>query len=75
MAAGDREILSVFEETTNRNLKAVVQHTNDTRKLVQELEAQVKALDGLVRNYDAKIELLQKQVVMLQTKVFAGGSS
>jgi hypothetical protein len=67
-------MMQVFEEVTTRNVKAVVQHANLTRDLVKELETKVKSLDGLVRQYDAKIELLQKQIVVLQTKLFSGGS-
>lgn len=74
MAAGDREVLAAFQEATTRNVKAVVAHTNATRDLVKELEAKVKSLDGLVRQYDQKFELLQKQIVVLQTKLFSGGS-
>lgn len=74
MAAGDREILAAFQEATTRNVKAVVAHTNATRDLVKELEQKVKNLDGLVRQYDQKFELLQKQIAVLQTKLFSGGS-
>lgn len=74
MAAGDKEILEVFQQTSTRNIKAVIAHSNTTRDLVRELEDKVKSLDGLVRNYDQKIEMLQQQIVVLQTKLFSGGT-
>jgi peptidoglycan hydrolase CwlO-like protein len=74
MAAGDKEILESLQETTTRNVKAVVAHANETRDLVRELEEKVRHLDGLVRQYEQKFELLQKQIAVLQTKLFSGGS-
>lgn len=74
MAAGDREVLKALEEVTTRNVKTVIAHANVTREMVVELEKKVKSLDDLVRRYDEKIDLLQKQVVVLQTKLFSGGS-
>ncbi len=74
MAAGDREILAALQETTVRNVKAVIQHANITRDLVTELEKKVNSLDGLVRQYEKRIDLLQKQIVVLQTKLYSGGT-
>ena len=74
MAAGDKEVLEVFQEVTTRNVKAVVAHSNQTRDMVRELENKIKSLDGLVRQYDEKIDMLQKQIVVLQTKLYSGGT-
>ncbi|HEX9817796.1 MAG TPA: hypothetical protein VGA89_02805 [Patescibacteria group bacterium] len=74
MSAGDKEILEAFQETTVRNVQAVVVHTNATRDLVKELEKKVERLDGLVRQYEEKIENLKQQLVVLQTRVFSGGT-
>ena len=74
MAAGDREVLKALEENTTRNVKAVVAHANLTRDVVRQLEKKVKDLDNLVRQYDKKFELLQKQIAALQTKLYSGGS-
>jgi len=75
MESGDREIGKAFEEVTTRNVRANVDFSNETRKLVRILEEKIISLEGMVRTYDSKIELIQKQISLLQQKLYAGGSS
>jgi len=74
MEAGEKELRKTFEEVTTNNVRAAVAHSNETRKIVRDLEQRVIALDGLVRNYESVIETLRNQIVFLQTKVFSGGT-
>ena len=74
MEAGEKELREIFEKTTIRNLQAVISYNDLTQKLVGELEKKVKDLDGIIRQYDAKFENMTKQLVALQTRIYAGGS-
>ncbi len=75
MEAGEKELRKAFEEVTTNNVKAAVAHSNETRRLVRELEGRVQSLDDLIRNYDNTIDLLKKQITNLQIKMFSGGTS
>jgi len=72
--SGDKELRKAFEETATRNIKANVEHSNDTRALVRQLEEKVALLEGYIKQYDEKLEQLQKQITHIQTKVFSGGT-
>ena len=74
MEAGEKELRVIFEKTTIRNIQAIISYNDLTQKLVRELEKKVKDLDGIIRQYDAKFENMTKQLVALQTRIYAGGS-
>ncbi len=74
MEAGELELRKVFEETTTRNVQAILVHANETRKLLRELEEKVKNLDNLVRSKDEVIETLKKQISNIQQKLYRDGS-
>lgn len=74
MEAGETELRKAFEEVTTRNVRAVLDHANTSRDLVRHLENKVVLLEGLLRQYDDKLEALQKQITSLQMKVYAGGT-
>lgn len=75
MKPGEKEQKLAFEEVTRRNVIAVVSHSNETRKLLNELTEKVQSLQDLIMSRDTQINLLKKQIVVLQTKIFAGGTS
>jgi len=74
MQAGEKQLREIFEKTTVRNIKTVIAYNDLTQELVKKLEKQVKDLDAIIRQYDAKFENMNKQLVAVQTRVYAGGS-
>lgn len=74
MDAGEKELRKAFEETTVRNVQASIDHSNNTRKTVLELKKEVEELKDFVAQYNKRFEEMTKQLSVLQTKVYAGGS-
>ncbi len=74
MESGEKELRLAFEEVTTNNVKAVIEYSSETRKLVRDLESKIESLDNLIRNYDTTIDLLKQQIVHLQMKMFSGGT-
>lgn len=74
MEAGEKELRQIFEKTTITNIKAIIAYNDLTQELVKKLEKQVRDLDGIIRQYDAKFENMNKQLVDIQTRIYAGGS-
>lgn len=74
MDPGEKELRQIFEKTTITNLKSVAAYNEQTQEMVRELEAKVKNLDGVIRQYDNQIETFRKQLTSLQTKIYKGGS-
>jgi len=70
----EKELRKAFEETTTRNLTAVVTHTNNTRELVRTLEEEITTLKNMVVTYTDQINQLKMQVSKLQQKAYAGGT-
>jgi chaperonin cofactor prefoldin len=75
MEAGELEIRKAFEDVTTNNVRATVNHSNTTRKLVTELNKKVGSLEGEIRQFSSKIDMLQSQITTLQTVLFAGGTA
>lgn len=74
MEPGEKELREIFEKTTISNIKAITSYNDQTHKLVKNLEDHVRDLDGIIRQYDTQIDNLKKQIAVLQTRVFQGGS-
>lgn len=74
MDAGEKELREIFEKTTIANIRAIIAYNEQTQELAKQLESHVKDLDGVIRQYDAVIDNIKKQLTVLQTKVFKGGS-
>jgi hypothetical protein len=74
MDAGEKQLREIFEKTTIRNINAVIAYNELTQELVKKLEKQVEDLDGIIRQYDTKFETMQKQLSIVQTRVYSGGS-
>ena len=72
MEAGEKELRQVFEDVTTNNVKATVAHSNETRKMMRVLEEKVILLEGILRQYDEKIEDLRKLLVNVQMKLYSG---
>ena len=74
MAAGDIQLREIFEKTAITNIKSIISYNKLTEEAVKKIEKQVKDLDGIIRQYDSKFEIMQKQLVALQTRIYSGGS-
>lgn len=74
MEPGEKQLREIFEKTTITNIKAIVSYNKLTEDLVKVLEKKVKDLDGVIRLYDEKFDMLQKQLTVLQTRIYSGGS-
>lgn len=69
------EVQLASEEAMRRNVTAVVEHGNDTRKLVRELAEQVQTLSRVIQTQDARINALTKQVASCLQAMVRGGTS
>jgi len=74
MEQGELEGRKIFEETTTNNVKTGIDFANDTRRLFLELEDKVTHLSNMVRQQEETINDLRLSLVVIQTKLFAGGT-
>jgi len=74
MDPGEKQLREIFEKTTVNNIRAIVTYNKLTEELVKKLSKQVKDLDGIIRQYDSKFEMIIKQLTALQTRIYSGGS-
>ena len=74
MADHEVEIRRAFEETTNRNIKTIQGHSNETRKIVRDLEYKITQLEKTIETQNVNIKNLKLQLSHLQTRVFKGGT-
>ena len=70
MESGEKEMRQVFEEVTNRNVKATVDHANLSRKLVRDLEKKVQLLENKLLSYEDRLEQIRLSLVNLQAKMY-----
>ena len=71
----DDSVWKAHEETTTRNVRTAVEHGNESRRLVRELETKVEKLEKQIMLQEQKFNEMKKQLSAIQQKVFAGGSS
>jgi hypothetical protein len=74
MAAGELENYKAFADTIHQNVKAILQHGNETRKMLRTLEEKVEHQEKDLRLKDQKIEELRGLITNLQARVYAGGT-
>lgn len=74
MAAGELEMRKAFEEVTTRNVKTISAFSQETREIVRKLEEEVKKQNKLLSQYDQKFADIKQQIVVLQAKLYSGGS-
>lgn len=73
MEAGELEMRKVFEEVTTRNVQAAIDFSNDTRKIVRELEQKMKHMEDMIQAKDKVISEMKSQIAWLQQQVYKGG--
>ena len=74
MEAGELETRKIFEDVTTNNVKTGIDFANDTRRLFRELEDKVTHLSNMVRQQEETINDLRLSLVVIQTKLFSGGT-
>lgn len=70
----EKELRKAFEDVTTNNVKAAVDHSNETRRVLRELEAKVAILEGNALNQNDIIDSLKLQLSNVQRKVYQGGT-
>lgn len=70
----DKEFRRIFEQTTTRNVRAAVAFSNDTRKLIHDLEARVERLEQQNRLLVEQLEQFRIMLAGVQAKLFSGGT-
>jgi len=74
MEAGEKELREAFEENITNNVKRVVEHTNETRKMLRSAEEKIERLEKHVISLNQTIEQLRAQLAAVQAIVFRGGT-
>jgi len=74
MEAGEKELRKAFEDVTTRNVKSTIEFSNETRKIVKELESQVQLLLNELSVQKAQMDQFRIQLAGVQTKLFSGGT-
>lgn len=74
MSELEKDLALGFQEVTTRNVKAAVNHGNETRQIVRQLEEKIKKLEQLIYSRDMQINQLRTMIAGLQAKVFRGGT-
>jgi predicted RNase H-like nuclease (RuvC/YqgF family) len=72
--AGERQAVKASEETTRRNVKMVLEFSNETRKMLKELTVMFDALQGNVMAMKAEQEQYKLQLANLQQQFYARGT-
>ena len=71
---GEKEMRLAFEDVTTRNVKAILEHGNTTRKLASETNASVQQLKQEILQQNQKLQQMTQQLAVVQGKLYAGGS-
>jgi chaperonin cofactor prefoldin len=64
-----------FEDVVNRNVSSGIQHGNQTRQMLREIEEHVERLENRVQTLTELMENLTRQLSLVQGKLYAGGTS
>ena len=66
--AGELQMRKTFEEVSKRNISSCVKFSNDTRKIVRDLEKKLDALQKQLMSRDEKIERMNQMIINLMNK-------
>ena len=70
----EKELRKAFEETTTRNVNAILAHSNQTRKMLRESEKKIESLNDLIELQNETINLLRTQLVSIQSAFYRSGT-
>ena len=66
-------MMKATEDATRKNVSAILEHSNETRRLYRELEAKYVILERTVLTQNALIDQFRSQIGFLNAKVLGGG--
>jgi len=72
--AGEREAIKASEEVQVRNLKSMMEFTNETRKMVLELSARIELLQNKMIMMDKQNDERRLQLANLQQQFYQKGT-
>jgi len=72
--SGELELKKAFEETTTRNVKMILDHSNETRRLVLILEQKILTIEQSIQIQNEKLEFIKKLLADLQGIIYKGGT-
>lgn len=72
---GELELRKIFEDVTTKNVRTIIEFTQDTRKLFRELSDVVDNLRKQLDVQNKTIAQLRLELTNVQTKLFSGGTS
>ena len=74
MSAGDKEIVLASEETQRRNITTMLQHGNESRKMIKELGAIIDALQNQVIVQGKQLQQMRMQLAAVQQQLYTNGT-
>ena len=74
MEAGEMEMRQAFEETTTRNVKSAITYSNETRKIVRQLEEKIVHLERLAQGKDKELAEMKLQIARIQQQLYLKGT-
>jgi len=74
MEAGELELRKVFEEVTRKNVQVTIEYSKDTRRLVRELEIEIKNMRNTILSKSQEISMLKTQIAQIQGQLYQKGS-
>ena len=63
------------DEVTRRNILAIKAHSEETRKELRKMQTENKELHNLVETLNGKLGVLEKQLRIIQVRIFSGGAT
>lgn len=63
-------VYKAFEEVSKKNIVAIKQHSEQTRKLLRDTEVKVDLLQRTIIEQNKKLEQLTKQLATVQQKLW-----
>jgi len=62
-------------DATQKNILAIKDHSQATRKIVRDLKISLNEKDVKIKHLESSISILQQQMQVLQVKIFSGGAT
>jgi len=72
--SGDKEIVLASEETQRRNITTVIQHGNESRKMIKELVVIIDSLQNQVRTQAKLLDQMRMQLAAVQQQLYTNGT-
>ena len=70
MEAGEKELREAFESTTTQNVKAILEYSNGTRKMVREVERRLSMVDEVILNLQKRLDEIDKVIAVIRGEIY-----